>query len=330
VNMIMQPAPSGVVAVLVQLWARIYTFGLPDGSRQRRLDQITSDLWEHFEDRRLDGISPALISLEALERAARGVIADFLWRFQLEGPQMQLNFPLQRVGGACLLILVGAVMLNVSADGYDAAATGFDGELRRLAEITDWQVQVYTVLQVLAGIGMIGGACLVYVYLSNYARVQALLASVALAGAGLLALVTSAFYMVTAELADEYVLAAPERAESVLVTARGSMLMMSALIGPTILLLAIAVLGFAAITGRHHLVPRWLGFVAGGVSLVIPALVIAVAAGADTTSWILSMIGLLLMLLWLVVAGGWLLLGGSRTDGSSGLQAPAIAPSTSA
>ena len=191
-------------------------------------------------------------------------------------------------------------------------------------------MRVYTVLQVLAGIGMIGGACLVYVYLDNYARVQALLASVALAGAGLLALVTSAFYMVAAELADEYVQAAPERAESVLVTARGFMLMMGALIGPTILLLAIAVLGFAAITGRHHLVPRWLGFVAGGASLVMPALVIAVAAGADTTAWILSIIGLLLMLLWLVVAGGWLLLGGSRVDPGTGLQAPSIASSTSA
>lgn len=309
--------PASRVVVLVLFWVRIYTCGLPSEARERRISQITSDLWEHYEDRRRDGLHPASINFEALGRAARGALADLFWRFQLEGPQMHFDFPLQRVGGACLLLLVAAAALAVAAAGYDTSADGFDGELRRLAEVTDTGVLVYSLFLMLAGVGMIGGACLVFLYLSGFARVQALLASVALGAAGLMALVTCGLYATTAELADEFVATAPERADSVLVAARGFMLLLSN-IGPSmILLLSIAVLGFALIMGRHGLVPKWLGFVALASAVMVPSAGVASIAGIDTAAWVTFSLGFVLLLLWLVIAGGWLLLGGSRPGSNS-------------
>jgi len=140
--------------------------------------------------------------------------------------------------------------------------------------------------------------------------------------------VTSAIYLVTAELADEYVGSAPEHAGSVLATARGFMLLLGAMTPSTLVLLTIAVLGFAAIAGRHHLVPRWLGFVALAAALAVPAWIVSRIVGDDTVSWILLSIGFLLMVLWLAIAGGWLLLGGSKPgpDARTSL-ASAAAPS---
>ena len=322
------PTP-GIAAGLVLIWVHVYTAGLPGRSREQRVGQIVSDLWEHHSDRLGEGASPALIGLEALGRAARGVAADLFWRVQLEGPQVQLNIPLERLGGACLLILVAAVMLSLNVSGYDPAVDGFDTELRRLAQIEGWQTGLYTALQVLSGIGMLAGAVVLYLALRRYSATQAILAAVALAAAGLMVMVNSTLYATAAGLADEYVAATPEHRDAVLTVARAFVLTLTTTVLVMAVMLALGVYGFAIIAARHHLVPGWLNFVAcGSVVAMGVAMVTDLVADSDIT-WLSFILFLGLLLLWLIVAGVWLLFGGSRPLPGSSAQAPGIASSGS-
>ena len=306
-----RPQVPGIAEGLVLFWVQVYTTGLSGETRDRRLGQIVSDLWEHHSDRSEQGASPAVIGLEALGRAARGAVADLFWRFQLEGPQVQLNIPIERIGGACLLLLAAAAMLSLNVSGYDPNVDGFEGELRRLAGIEEWQVGLYTAFQVLSGMGMLAGAVVLYLALKRYSTTPVILAAVALASAGLLTLVTSALYATAAELADEYVATTPEHRDAVVAVARAFVLMLTAVVPITATMLALGIYGFAFITARHHLVPQWLRFAAGGSAVALGiAMVTGLVFDSDVT-WLFVMTGLFLLLLWLAVAGGWLLLGGS-------------------
>ncbi len=304
----------GLSGSLILWWVRVYTTGLSRASRERRLGQIRSDLWEHYSDRTEEGVSPGAIGVEALSRAARGAAADLLWRFQMEGPNVHIGIPIERIGGACLLLLTVAAMLSLNVAGYDPAVDGFDVELRRLAGIADWQVATYTAFQVLSGLGMLGGAVMLCLALRRYSAATAVLAAVALAAAGLLTLLASAVYATSAELADEYVTATAGHAEVVLTTARAFVLVLKAIVHVTSLALALGVYGFALITGRHRLVPSWLGFVVGASVASLGAALVSGILGASW-AWLFLGPGYGLMLLWLLVAGGWLLLGGSGKGG---------------
>ena len=302
----------GIAAGLVLLWVQIYTAGLSGEIRERRVGQIYSDLWEHYSDRNEQGASPAVIGLEAIGRAARGAAADLFWRFQLEGPQVQINIPIERLGGACLLLLVAAAMLSLNVAAYDPNAEGFDGELRRLASIDGWQTGMYTASQVLSGIGMLAGAVVLYLMLRRHSTTPIILAAVALASAGLLALVNSALYATAAGLADEYVAAAPEHRDAVLTVGRAFVLMLTTVVWVMAVMLALGVYGFAVITARHHLVPSWLSFVAGGSVVAMGAAMVTDLIADSDITWLSYILFLGLLLLWLIVAGAWLLLGGFK------------------
>jgi hypothetical protein len=307
-----RPGRAGLAQRLTMAWVRLYTAGMPPNARARRSAEVESDLWEHAADRQTEGADPAAVGLETMGRVIRGVPADLLWRFQLEGPKVQIHIPIERIAGAFLLILVAAMLLSTNVSGYDPSRDGFDGELRRLASIEGWQVSVYVGLQVLAGIGMLGAAVVLCLALRPHSATTALFAAVFLAAAGLVTLVTSAVYSTAAELADDYVAAGPQSADSVLTVARGYVLVMSTLVPVTILMLALGVHGFALITARHRLAPRWLGYVAAvSAASLLVGVGLEIVSSGDTVSWLMIMAGLVLLLVWLVVAGGWLLFGGA-------------------
>ena len=310
---------AGVVGNLILWWVRLYTAGLAPHSRGHRLGQVRSDLWEHTNDRLAEGAGPALVGIEILGRAARGAPSDLLWRFQLEGPTMQLNIPIERIGGAFLLFLILAILIGVSVAGYDPAAEGFETELRRLADVSDWQVAVFTVVQVISGLGMVGGAVVLGLALRRYASTTATLSAAAMACAGLLVVLASVLYVTAADLADEWAAATPDHSDSVLTTARAIVFALQAMAPLVLVTLVLGISGFSIITVRHHLVPHWLGFVATG------SVISVVAAGVSSTvtsdaSWGFFMLTLLLVLLWLAVAGGSLLLGGSKSTPADGEQ----------
>lgn len=308
----------GFAAALALLWVQVYTAGLPQPKRESRLEEITSDLWEHHSDRASEGANPAAIGLESLGRTARGVVADLFWRLQLEGPQMQIRIPIERASGALLLLLVIGSMLTLNVSGYDTSVDSFDGELDRLASIKGWQVGIYSGMQVIAAFGMLAGAVVLYRALGRYSSTQAALSAVALSAAGLLAMVNAGIYAAAAELADQYIVAGPEHRDSVFIVTRALLLMLTNGVYVMAAALGLGVYGFATISARHHLVPGWLGYVAtGGVICMVVAIVTALVANSFLT-WMFFVVYFALLLLWLIVAGFWLMLGYSIAGMGSG------------
>ena len=66
-----------VVNALTIGWTAVYTSGLPPEVCNRRMAEITSDLWEGEHG------DPALSPAETLARLLRGIPADLRWRVEL-------------------------------------------------------------------------------------------------------------------------------------------------------------------------------------------------------------------------------------------------------
>jgi hypothetical protein len=61
---------------LVRAWTRVYTTGLPQALRERRVTEIESDVWEHCHH----SIDSAADSLAIVGRLVRGIPDDLGWR----------------------------------------------------------------------------------------------------------------------------------------------------------------------------------------------------------------------------------------------------------
>lgn len=298
---------QGVTAAAIRAWVRFYTLGLPEGQRDRRLFQIESDLWEHWQDRADHQASGLLLSWETTDRALRGIAADILWRLQLEGPKVNIHIPIARLAGAFVLLLIIGMLLSTSAAGYDPSADSFAGEMERLASVKGWQADLYTFFQVVSGLGMILAASVFYIQLRERAGAAAVAAAFLLTSAGVLTLVSSATYAAAADIADQW--AADGRQASTLTAARTAILLLSGLSVPLIVTLAAGVYTLAYATSRQHLVSHPLGWLAIASAGFFFAAAVAELAGTDA-GWILMSGALLLMLAWMASTGFQLLLGG--------------------
>lgn len=67
-------------AALVTRWVRCYTRRLPAGVAERRIDEISADLYDHIAHERARGTSDRRIALSVLSRMVRGLAADASWR----------------------------------------------------------------------------------------------------------------------------------------------------------------------------------------------------------------------------------------------------------
>ncbi|MGH2609819.1 MAG: DUF4386 family protein [Tepidiformaceae bacterium] len=301
------PQHDTMAASVARLWLRFYTLGMTADLRERREDQLGSDLWEHQVDRLGAGVAPSMVGLEVLGRMVRGMPADLLWRFQLEGPTMDIKIPFERATGLLLLLLGVLMVVSTSISGYDTARDGWEGELTRLGQLSDLAVTMNLVFQALAGGALIALAVLFYLALAGRSRNLAALAGAFMFTAGITTLAASVAYGVTAELADEYLAG---RGDGVLTTSRAFALTMDAFVEFTILTLSLSVYVLAAVAHRESLVPRWTtGLAAASACLVATSAVLSFAADGDGWLWMTMMGGLFLMLIWLVVAGFTLLLG---------------------
>ena len=65
-----------VLTRLTLAWVRVYTAGLPGPIRERRFQQIRSDLWEHHAAWLDDGETLAVIRIEVVVRWLAGMLAD--------------------------------------------------------------------------------------------------------------------------------------------------------------------------------------------------------------------------------------------------------------
>jgi hypothetical protein len=65
---------------VVRRWVRLYTGRLGLSHRERRLDEIESDLWEHRREARAAGLGPTQTGIEIVGRWLLGIPADLAWR----------------------------------------------------------------------------------------------------------------------------------------------------------------------------------------------------------------------------------------------------------
>ena len=297
-----------VAAGLTRSWTRCYTLGLSREDRDARRMEIESDLWEHEQDTPRGMRARAAFGLAVVSRLVRGMPADLFWRLQMEGPKMQINIPFERVAGGLLLALVALILIAGSIGGYNTDPNGFDGELRRAAALKSYEDNMNAAIRMITGLGLIGAAAAFYATLRERAPLLTTIAAFGLVAAGVLALVAAALHLAFVDLAEEYVSTGGASHEQLLITARTVALVVEATVGFTLIALVGSTYALAVLTARERLVPRGLmvlpalsvtAFVAGGI---------ASAAFGVGNSWIVFMSGGAAMILWLVIAGAWLLL----------------------
>jgi hypothetical protein len=299
--------PRSFFATAAARWAAVYTLGLPATVRERRLQQVTSDIWEQEADGFAESNPPARVGFDIFERTVRGIPADILWRFQLEGPKVNINIPIERIAGALLLVLIILVFAGTSISGYDPARDTWADELERLGDSPAWQTEITVFFWMLCGLALIGTATVFYRAIQLASPGLALIEAFSFAAAGVLVLISAAMYRSMVSLAVEF---KDNPAEpGVLTSSRSLMLAIETLQFGIIALLAVGVFSFALATHRQRLVPGWLSRLAAVSAVLLAGGIVSPVAGPlDQATWMLVMSGLVLMVVWLVIAGFMLLL----------------------
>ena len=72
--------PSDLAARFTLRWARTYTRRLPPETREARMAEIASDLWEHRHESEEAGVQESDAALQILARCLAGMPADLAWR----------------------------------------------------------------------------------------------------------------------------------------------------------------------------------------------------------------------------------------------------------
>jgi hypothetical protein len=144
--------------------------------------------------------------------------------------------------------------------------------------------------------------------------------------AAALELVGSALQLALVELADEYVSSSGAHQESVLVAARGIALAGQYTVTSAFFAIMLSTYALAVVAFRENLVPRWLiGIPVISAGLVTGSLIATAAGAGDTMLWMTLMSGLLTSVLWLLIAGIWLIFAPQPPNAAPAASAPAPA-----
>lgn len=289
-------------------WVATYTTGLAPALRDSRRAEIASDVWEHHRDAEEARRSAWGFAASVLSRAARGAPADLLWRANVEGPKMNINIPFQRIVGGLFLAMIVLTMVTIGISGYDTSREGFGDELVRLANLSTAADNANAFFRVFTSLALIAGAGLLFANLKDRSPILAPVAAFGIAAAGLLGLVAGALQLVFVELAEEYVTSSGAHQQEVLVTARGFAIAVENTTGAAFFALVLSTYVLAILAGREALVPRWLIGIPVLSAILTGIALITRASGSDDGNWILLMGGMLSSVLWLLIAGLWLLL----------------------
>jgi hypothetical protein len=285
-----------------------YTTGLAADDREVRRAEIASDLWEHQRDAEGEGTRHPVIGLSIISRVLRGIPADVLWRAKMEGPKMDIRIPFERLAGGLLLAMIVLMMITFAIDGYDTSADTFEGELRRLAALGSASDNGNAFFRIATGLALIGAAAGFYVTLRERSPVLATMASFGLMAAAVLELVASGLQMVFVQLANEYVAASAADQLALLTNARTVAITVQHTTGAAMFALLFSLYVLAILAGREKLVPRWMiGLPIMSAVIFGGALIAATAGASDTWEWIAVMGGVFIGVLWLLIAGLWLI-----------------------
>jgi len=293
---------------ITRSWVAAYTLGLAPDVRAARRHEVASDLWEHQHDARGSGSNPLGTGLQIVSRTLRGLPADVLWRINMEGPQMDIKVPVERVMGAMLVAMVVLVMITGAISGIDTDREGFANELVRLAEKTAVENNVNAAFRVATGLSWIIVAAGFFVAMRERTPVLAAVAGFGLLAAGVLELSATGMQIVLVGLAGDYV-GAPTAEQATLIAPAHTV---ARIVEVTTTMALFALLGsvyvLAIATQQGNLVPRWLlGIPALSAIGLGSGLVIQASGGGDDWVWVVTMSGLMLGLLWLLIAGLWLI-----------------------
>lgn len=293
-------------------WAATYTLGLASSVRDMRRAEITSDTWEQQFDESDRGVSRVAIATSMFGRWLRGVPADLLWRVNVEGPKMDIRIPFQRIAGGLLLSMVLMMVVASSISGYDTRREGFEGEVVRLAALNGFENGMNAAVRAFVGFALIGVGAGLYAALQDRSRALSAVAAFGLAAAGVLTLVASMLQIVFVELAEQYVATTGAEQQSVLVSARSIALAVENTTGAGFFALVLSTFVLAILMGREALVPRWLiGVPVMGAGLIIAGFT-AEASGFEGGAWGAYIAGLLMSVIWLLIAGIYLVLSGGE------------------
>ena len=82
----MSGSPIPLASDLTRSWVRLYTRGVAPDARQRRRNEIDSDLWEQTHESPQAAQTPSGTALAILARLALGIPADLSWRLEHASP----------------------------------------------------------------------------------------------------------------------------------------------------------------------------------------------------------------------------------------------------
>jgi len=116
-------------AALVTRWVRRYTRRLPAPVAERRLEEITSDLYDHVSYERARGVSDRRLAWNILSRLFRGLAADLRWRDRIRPWRSDLVKSFPAILAAALALAVVGVLAIRYADADDAPGLGLIGFL---------------------------------------------------------------------------------------------------------------------------------------------------------------------------------------------------------
>jgi hypothetical protein len=116
--------------VRVTAWAQFYTFGLPDGTRNERLDEVRSDLFEQVASGERVRSSDRVLARSISRRAVRGAMADVAWRrAELREQPSRLATRVRRS------VLVFAIAAGVATSTLLFVSSGSESSNTSLAQI---------------------------------------------------------------------------------------------------------------------------------------------------------------------------------------------------
>ncbi len=99
-------------------WVRLYTRGLAEETRDRRITELASDLWEHERDAGDHDATDASRALAIVGRTLRGIPADLSWRLERRTGLLSRRWPAHPLlRRQAVLALLGAALAAASVAG---------------------------------------------------------------------------------------------------------------------------------------------------------------------------------------------------------------------
>lgn len=288
-------------------WVALYTIGLARDVRQSRAAEIASDLWEQQHDAAREGTRVLAVALSIIGRTLRGIPSDLLWRTNLEGPQMDIRIPTERLIGGVFVALVVLMLVASGVSGIDTRKDEFEPYLIDFAAKSSLENNLTGMFRIATGLLLIAAAATLYATLRERSPILSAIVGFGLLVAATLELVATGTQLILLGLARDYVDAPLAERDTLLINARSFALMVETTIGLAIVALLGSIYTLAILTTRENLVPRWLvGLPILSVGVVGVSLFMTAAGYWDDGLWFVIVGGGILAVFWLLIAGFWL------------------------